>query len=32
MVMGFRKKYWIKYFNPSLPLNQQDREQDWVYV
>ena len=27
----FLKKYWIKYFNPSLPPNQQDREQDWVY-
>ena len=29
--MAFRKKYWIKYFNHSLPPNQQDRERDWVY-
>ena len=31
MAMVFLKKYWIKYFNHSLPPNQQDREQDWVY-
>ena len=31
MVMVFHKKYWIKYFNHSLPLNQQGKEQDWVY-
>ena len=27
MATAFLKKYWIKYFNPSLPPNQQDREQ-----
>ena len=30
MDQAFRKKYWIKYFNHSLPPNQRDRERDWV--
>ena len=25
MAMAFLKKYWIKYFNHSLPPNQQDK-------
>jgi signal transduction histidine kinase len=29
---GILKKYWIKYFNHSIPLNQQDRELVWVYL
>ena len=30
MATAFLKKYWIKYFNPSLPPNQPGREQGWV--
>ena len=27
---AFLRKYWIKYFSLSLPLNQQDKELVWV--
>ena len=30
MAVEFLKKYWKKYFNPSLPLNPPVRERDWV--